>query len=122
MLSVLSDQIEELIETGRMRRLYSGDACETSANPQSFVKRSDSPVCNAPWVSAVMEADGTVRPCFFHKPIGRVDSATTLFDVVNGPEAIAFRAALDVATNPVCQRCVCSLNWQSGKVNTPLLH
>ena len=23
--------------------------------------------CNAPWVSTVIEADGTVRPCFFHK-------------------------------------------------------
>ena len=23
--------------------------------------------CNAPWVSAVIEADGNVRPCFFHK-------------------------------------------------------
>ncbi len=27
-----------------------------------------SPQCNAPWVSAVVEADGTVRPCFFHRP------------------------------------------------------
>ncbi len=32
--------------------------------------------CNAPWVSAVIEADGTVRPCFFHpaarkRPDGR---------------------------------------------------
>src|SRR5207248_2759841 len=24
-------------------------------------------VCNAPWVSSVVEADGTVRPCFFHR-------------------------------------------------------
>ena len=28
------------------------------------------PRCNAPWVSAVIESDGTVRPCFFHEPIG----------------------------------------------------
>ena len=27
---------------------------------------ADPPTCNAPWVSAVIEADGTVRPCFFH--------------------------------------------------------
>ena len=27
--------------------------------------------CNAPWVSTVIEADGTVRPCFFHKSNGK---------------------------------------------------
>ncbi len=70
------------------------------------------PVCNAPWVSAVVEASGAVRPCFFHPPIGQVDSSTTLFDVLNSSRAVAFRAALDVASNPVCRRCVCSLNWQ----------
>src|SRR5574341_1154659 len=25
--------------------------------------------CNAPWISTVIEADGTVRPCFFHRPL-----------------------------------------------------
>jgi hypothetical protein len=61
-----------------------------------------------------METDGTVRPCFFHRAVGRVTSGNTLFEVVNGPEAAAFRSTLDVATNPICQRCVCSLNWQQG--------
>ena len=28
--------------------------------------------CNAPWVSTVIEADGTVRPCFFHDPLGNI--------------------------------------------------
>lgn len=69
------------------------------------------PLCNAPWVSAFVEADGTVRPCFFHAPIGRIDGQTTLAQVVNGAEAIAFRAGLDVASNPTCRRCVCSLNF-----------
>src|SRR6267142_1630206 len=32
--------------------------------------RPESPVCNAPWTSAVVETDGTVRPCFFHQPVG----------------------------------------------------
>ncbi len=27
-----------------------------------------SPVCNAPWTSAVVDADGAVRPCFFTRP------------------------------------------------------
>jgi MoaA/NifB/PqqE/SkfB family radical SAM enzyme len=64
--------------------------------------------CNAPWVSAVLEPDGTVRPCFFHPPYGRVGPAG--FEaVLNAPGAIAFRQQLDVATNATCRRCVCSL-------------
>ncbi len=72
------------------------------------------PRCNAPWVSAVVEPDGTVRPCFFHRSIGNL-AGKTLADVLNGPEAQAFRMDLDVATNPICRRCVCSLNWRDPK-------
>jgi radical SAM protein with 4Fe4S-binding SPASM domain len=69
-----------------------------------------SPLCNAPWVSVVVEAEGTVRPCFFHRPIGKVDTVTSLADVVNSPEAVAFRSGLDIASDSTCRRCVCSLN------------
>lgn len=65
--------------------------------------------CNAPWVSAVIEADGTLRPCFFHAPIGRW-AGGSIEDALNSPAALAFRAALDVGADPVCRRCVCSLN------------
>jgi Fe-coproporphyrin III synthase len=67
------------------------------------------PACNAPWVSAVIESDGTVRPCFFHRPIGKLNGQS-LFRVLNSTEALDFRSRLDVGTNPVCRRCVCSLN------------
>jgi len=66
------------------------------------------PRCNAPWVSAVLEANGDLRPCFFHPPLGNTANAT-LAEVLNGPQAIAFRESLDVAANPTCRRCVCSL-------------
>jgi len=69
----------------------------------------EAPRCNAPWVSAVVEADGAVRPCFFHQPIG--SAAEGLRSALNSPEAVAFRSRLDVSTNEVCRRCVCSLNW-----------
>lgn len=72
------------------------------------------PVCNAPWNSAVVEADGTVRPCFFHRPIGHLSSGKPLHRILNGPEAVAFRESLDVATNTICQKCVCSLNWRQA--------
>jgi MoaA/NifB/PqqE/SkfB family radical SAM enzyme len=65
--------------------------------------------CNAPWVSSVIEADGTVRPCFFHEPIGNIHEAR-LADILNAGPALAFRRNLDVASNPVCSRCVCTLN------------
>jgi MoaA/NifB/PqqE/SkfB family radical SAM enzyme len=71
------------------------------------------PRCNAPWVSAVLESDGIVRPCFFHRPIGTVANGSSLLNVLNSPEAISFRRSLDVSTNPVCRRCVCSLNWKA---------
>jgi MoaA/NifB/PqqE/SkfB family radical SAM enzyme len=66
------------------------------------------PRCNAPWVSAVVESDGTVRPCFFHQPIGSIAN-DSLLRVLSSPRAIEFRNSLDVAQNPICQRCVCSL-------------
>jgi Fe-coproporphyrin III synthase len=66
------------------------------------------PRCNAPWVSAVWEANGDVRPCFFHPPVGNTADGTVA-EIVNGPAATAFRTGLSVSENPVCQRCVCSL-------------
>jgi MoaA/NifB/PqqE/SkfB family radical SAM enzyme len=66
-------------------------------------------VCNAPWVSAVVEADGAVRPCFFHSAIGSIHDRS-LEDVLNSPEAIAFRRDLDVKTNQICKACVCTLS------------
>src|SRR5207302_9082494 len=67
-----------------------------------------SPRCNAPWVSAVMETDGRVRPCFFH-PVIAETSDSPLDQALNNPSAVAFREGLDIETNPVCRRCVCSL-------------
>jgi len=67
------------------------------------------PNCNAPWVSAVIEASGEVRPCFFHPSLGNIHDQP-LGQIVNSTKALSFRAALDVATNPVCRRCVCSLH------------
>ncbi len=71
-------------------------------------KEHVAPRCNAPWVSAVVETDGTLRPCFFHESIGNIKHQS-LYDALNSPPALAFRASLDIATNPICRRCTCSL-------------
>ncbi len=70
--------------------------------------RPAAPRCNAPWVSAVVEADGTVRPCFFHRPVGNIRDGP-LDKVLNSQAGLGFRRQLDVANNPICQKCVCSL-------------
>jgi MoaA/NifB/PqqE/SkfB family radical SAM enzyme len=67
------------------------------------------PSCNAPWVSAVVEADGTVRPCFFHRPLGNIHEKG-LIDILNGDTAIEFRRQLDIPNNSVCRKCVCALH------------
>lgn len=64
--------------------------------------------CNAPWVSAVLEADGVVRPCFFLDAYGNLGDRP-IDEIVNDPRAVAFRAALDPATDARCHRCVCTL-------------
>jgi MoaA/NifB/PqqE/SkfB family radical SAM enzyme len=69
------------------------------------------PECNAPWVSAVMEVDGSIRPCFFHPSIGSVQTQS-LEQVIHGDQAQRFRASLNVSENAICQRCVCSLNYK----------
>jgi MoaA/NifB/PqqE/SkfB family radical SAM enzyme len=79
---------------------------------QLGLAEAESPLCNAPWVSAVIEADGSVRPCFFHPSIGKL-SGTTLEAVINGAEGRGFRSTLNVANNPICRNCVCSLNYRT---------
>jgi MoaA/NifB/PqqE/SkfB family radical SAM enzyme len=69
--------------------------------------------CNAPWVSTVVEADGTVRPCFFHRSLGNIHERP-LDEILNGAGAIAFRRALDVRRDPICRKCVCTLYLAPG--------
>jgi radical SAM protein with 4Fe4S-binding SPASM domain len=71
--------------------------------------------CNAPWVSTVVEADGTVRPCFFHAPLGNVREAGGLGAVLNSPAARAWRESLDVRANETCRRCVCTLTLREAE-------
>lgn len=73
-------------------------------------------VCNAPWVSAVIESDGRVMPCFFHKPYGNIYERDFL-EIINSPEAIAFRKNLDMGNDPICKKCVCSLKLGVTQMN-----
>jgi len=87
----------------KVRRFYEYYAAFQGLNQFPTVR------CNAPWVSAVIEADGSVRPCFFHEVIGDIKEAS-LTDIINSEKSISFRKNLDVQSNSICKKCVCSLN------------
>ncbi len=90
----------------KLRRLPSYYAALRGEGPYPTVS------CNAPWVSAVVEANGAVRPCFFHPPIGNVREAP--LDRILREDLPAFRRGLSVAADPVCERCVCSIRFRAG--------
>ena len=119
-IPLLESQIEAIIAQGhcggfvlesaaKLRRI--AHHCRCYWNLGKYV----APVCNAPWTSAVIEADGTVRPCFFHRSIGSLKSGQELKTILNGPAALEFRSTLDVQSNPLCRQCVCSLYWDEDK-------
>jgi MoaA/NifB/PqqE/SkfB family radical SAM enzyme len=69
--------------------------------------------CNAPWVSTVIEADGTVRPCFFQPPLGNLHQAENLLAILNSPASRAWRAGLDPHRDAICRKCVCTLSLKT---------
>jgi len=112
----LDQEMEALISEDR-QDIESGFIVEKPGKLRDIVRHfryhlgqepSRSPRCNAPWVSAVIESDGTVKPCFFHNAVGNIHDGP-LIDILNGNEALKFREQLDVTTNPICRTCVCSL-------------
>jgi MoaA/NifB/PqqE/SkfB family radical SAM enzyme len=117
--AALDDEIEQIIveyEAGINHEYILESAAKLRRIPRRFREHlglfpPQAPTCNAPWVSAVVEVDGAVRPCFFHPPIGNMASAT-LEEVLNGNLAQSFRESLNIESNPTCQRCVCSLNYR----------
>jgi MoaA/NifB/PqqE/SkfB family radical SAM enzyme len=109
----LRDQIEELIRAG------DGFVSDTPRHLRRIVahfrallglEEFEAPRCNAPWVSAVLEPDGALRPCFFHPVVGSL-AGGGLAAALNGPSAKAFRQNLNIAADRVCRRCVCSVHY-----------
>jgi len=87
----------------KIQKIHDYYAALHGLNPFPFKK------CNAPWVSTVIEADGTVRPCFFHESFGNIQE-NSLDKILNSEEAIEFRKTLDMSTDATCAKCVCYLN------------
>jgi Fe-coproporphyrin III synthase len=120
-LDELNTILEQIIETykkdfesgfiaegpEKLRKIYSYYAAFYGHNPFPYKK------CNAPWVSAVIEADGTVKPCFFHAPMGNIKDQS-LDEILNSDKSIRFRKELDMKNNDTCVKCVCYLNLSPG--------
>lgn len=87
----------------KIQKIYQYYAAHHGLGPFPYKK------CNAPWVSTVIEADGTVRPCFFHDALGSIKD-NSLIDILNSKKSLDYRKTLDTQTNPTCVKCVCYLN------------
>jgi Fe-coproporphyrin III synthase len=126
-VDALEKEVEDLIRE-HAADLKSGLVVETPEKLRRMVRQFRvylghaqpiAPRCNAPWVSAVVSAEGDVRPCFFHPAIGNLHDHS-LEEIVNSPQALRFREELDIATNPICRRCVCSLHLRQGDEHSPM--
>jgi MoaA/NifB/PqqE/SkfB family radical SAM enzyme len=93
----------------KFQRIYYYYAAQYGLNPFPYKK------CNAPWVSTVIEADGEVKPCFFHKAYGNIRNGS-LDSIINSGSAIEFRKKLDMDNNETCLKCVCSLNLRPAAI------
>jgi Fe-coproporphyrin III synthase len=118
-LSELEEEIELMIQM-HQEDIDQGFIVESNAKLRRIATRfrehiegtpPKAPICNAPWVSTVIEVDGSVRPCFFHPSIGNAHQLT-LEEALNTEAALSFRSRLKIASDPTCQHCVCSLNYQ----------
>jgi MoaA/NifB/PqqE/SkfB family radical SAM enzyme len=88
---------------GKLLNIYFYYAALYGLNDFPFKK------CNAPWVSAVIEADGSVKPCFFFDSFGNIKN-DSFENIINSDKAVQFRRQLKMQTNDTCTKCVCSLN------------
>lgn len=68
--------------------------------------------CNAPEFSAVVEADGAVRPCFFIAGADRVGEQG-LEAALSSPAQRRLRGDIRAGARPECKRCVCSKWFES---------
>jgi radical SAM protein with 4Fe4S-binding SPASM domain len=84
-----------------------------------FWDGSDDPdrkvICNAPWTSAVLEPNGELRPCWFLPAYGNINASEGgLGGLINSEAARAYRNNIDVATNPICRKCICPRTFDSA--------
>ncbi|RZI93626.1 MAG: radical SAM protein, partial [Rubrivivax sp.] len=85
----------------KLRRIESHDRARLGLGEPPPVR------CNAPEHSAVIEADGGLRPCFFIAGSTKLGDAG-LDEGLNAPSMRRLRASIRAGQRPECRHCVCS--------------
>jgi Fe-coproporphyrin III synthase len=67
--------------------------------------------CNAPEFSAVVGADGSLKPCFFIPGPSGLRHGGDLAQALNSEDMTQLRAAIREGRRDECRRCVCSM-WR----------
>jgi MoaA/NifB/PqqE/SkfB family radical SAM enzyme len=79
---------------------------------------TQSPPCNAPHLSVVVEVDGKLRPCYFLPASGKMQEGVSMKKSLNEPLARQLRRAYRRGQRKECQRCVCPLYKSSHALLT----
>jgi MoaA/NifB/PqqE/SkfB family radical SAM enzyme len=74
--------------------------------------------CNAPQFSAVIEADGHVKPCFFIRGPQDAVASAGLDAALNGAPMVQLRAEIRAGGRAECVTCVCSMWREPGSTGT----
>jgi Fe-coproporphyrin III synthase len=91
-------------------RQYFAAVCGTATYP---------PVrCNAPELSAVIDAKGHVSPCFFIPGPAQAASQGSFTELLNTDSMVALRESIRAGLRRECQTCVCSL-WRGPDRREP---
>lgn len=93
---------------GKLRRIlqYYSAICGRGSYP---------PVrCNAPEFSAVIQADGQIRPCFFISGPPDTYATEDVGNALNGTSMAALRSDIRCGRRTECTTCVCSM-WRDGQ-------
>jgi Fe-coproporphyrin III synthase len=89
----------------KLRNIHQYFAAVCSSAPYPPVR------CNAPEVSAVIDAKGRVSPCFFIPGPADARRRDDLGAALNADSMVGLREDIRAGNRPECMRCVCSL-WR----------
>jgi MoaA/NifB/PqqE/SkfB family radical SAM enzyme len=75
--------------------------------------------CNAPEISAVIDAKGLVSPCFFIPGPADARWRDDLGEALNADSMVSLRRDIRAGARAECARCVCSLWREPGSLTVP---
>jgi radical SAM protein with 4Fe4S-binding SPASM domain len=92
----------------KLRRLHQYFAAAGGAVAYPAVR------CNAPEFSAVIEANGDIRPCYFIPGPQEANVKNGLAHALNTQNFVTLRQDIRERRRPECEKCVCSKWWNQN--------